>query len=54
MPYCPVCKIETDWEYDIALSNGDYLHYSCIILLQQKLVVATNRDSNIFTPFSKD
>ena len=36
MPYCTVCKIETDWEYDIALSNGDYLHYSCIILLQMR------------------
>ena len=36
MPYCTVCKIETDYEYDIALSNGDYLHYSCIILLQMR------------------
>ncbi len=36
MPYCSVCKIETDYEYDIALSNGDYLHYSCIILLQMQ------------------
>ena len=34
MPYCTVCKIETDYEYDIALSNGDSLHYSCIIMLQ--------------------
>ncbi|RKU15132.1 hypothetical protein C6500_20780 [Candidatus Poribacteria bacterium] len=36
MPYCTVCKIETDWEYDIALSNGEYLHYSCIITLQMQ------------------
>ena len=36
MPYCTVCKIETDWEYDIALSNGDFLHYSCIIMLQMR------------------
>ena len=36
MPYCTVCKIETDYEYDIALSNGDYLHYSCIITLQMR------------------
>ncbi len=36
MPYCTVCKIETDYEYDIALSNGDFLHYSCIILLQMR------------------
>ena len=36
MPYCSVCKIETDYEYDIALANGDYLHYSCIILLQMQ------------------
>lgn len=36
MPYCTVCRIETDYEYDIALSNGDYLHYSCIITLQMQ------------------
>ena len=36
MPYCTVCKIETDYEYDIALSNGEYLHYSCIIMLQMR------------------
>lgn len=36
MPYCTVCKIETDYEYDVALSNGDYLHYSCIITLQMQ------------------
>lgn len=36
MPYCTVCKIETDWEYDIALSNGEYLHYSCILILQMR------------------
>ena len=36
MPYCTVCKIETDYEYDIVLSNGDYLHYSCIITLQMQ------------------
>ena len=36
MPYCTVCKIETDYEYDIALANGDSLHYSCIILLQMQ------------------
>ena len=22
MPYCTVCKIQTDFEYDIALSNS--------------------------------
>ena len=36
MPYCTVCKIQTDWEYDIALSNGEYLHYSCILILQMQ------------------
>ena len=36
MPYCTVCRIETDYEYDIALANGGYLHYSCIILLQMR------------------
>ena len=36
MPYCTVCKIETEFEYDIALSNGDYIHYSCIITLQMR------------------
>ena len=36
MPYCTVCKIETDYEYDIALSNGEYLHYSCILMLQMR------------------
>ena len=36
MPYCTVCKIETDYEYDIALSNGEYLHYSCILMLQMQ------------------
>ena len=36
MPYCTVCKIETDYEYDIALSNAEYLHYSCIITLQMR------------------
>ena len=36
MPYCTVCKIEMDYEYDIALTNGDYLHYSCILMLQMR------------------
>lgn len=36
MPYCTVCKIETDFEYDIALSNGEYLHYSCVLMLQMR------------------
>ena len=36
MFYCTVCKIETDYEYDIALSNGEYLHYSCILMLQMR------------------
>lgn len=36
MPYCTVCKIETDYEYDIALSNGEYLHYPCIVMLQMR------------------
>ena len=34
MPYCYVCKQYTDYEYDIALSNGDFLHTSCLIMLQ--------------------
>ena len=34
MPYCYVCKQFTDYEYDIALSNGDFLHTSCLIKLQ--------------------
>lgn len=37
MPYyCTACKIEIDYEYDIALSNGEYLHYSCILRLQMR------------------
>ncbi len=36
MPYCTVCKIETDFEYDIALSNAEYLHYSCVLMLQMR------------------
>ena len=36
MPYCTVCKIQTDYEYDIALSNGQYLHYSCVLTLQMR------------------
>ena len=36
MPYCTVCKIEIDFEYDIALSDGQYLHYSCILMLQMR------------------
>jgi len=36
MSYCPVCKIRSDYEYDIALSNGEYLHYSCVLLLQMR------------------
>ena len=36
MPYCTVCKIETDFEYDIALSNGESLHYSCILMLPMR------------------
>lgn len=36
MFYCTVCKIETDYEYDIALSNGQYVHYSCILMLQMQ------------------
>lgn len=36
MFYCTVCKIETDYEYDIALANGQYVHYSCILMLQMR------------------
>ena len=36
MPYCTVCRVETDYEYDIELSNGGSLHYSCIILLEMQ------------------
>ncbi len=36
MPYCTVCKQFTDYEYDIALSNGDFLHPSCMIKLQMR------------------
>lgn len=34
MPYCYVCKDFADYEYDIALTNGDFLHTSCLIKLQ--------------------
>ena len=36
MYYCTACKIESDYEYDIVLSNGEYLHYSCVITLQMR------------------
>ena len=52
MFYCTACKIETDYEYDIALSNGEYLHYSCIITLQMRKheieTVLRNRSHNSF------
>lgn len=34
MPYCIVCKEYAEYEYDIALSNGDYLHPTCLTKLQ--------------------
>lgn len=34
MAYCYVCKRFADYEYDIALTNGDFLHDSCLIKLQ--------------------
>lgn len=34
MVYCYVCKKFADYEYDIALTNGDFLHDSCLIKLQ--------------------
>ena len=34
MVYCYVCKSFADYEYDIALTNGDFLHDSCLIKLQ--------------------
>ncbi len=34
MPYCIVCKEYAEYEYDIALSNGDYLHPPCLTKLQ--------------------
>ena len=34
MPYCIVCKEYTDYEYDMNLSNGGYLHFPCLIKLQ--------------------
>ncbi len=34
MPYCTVCKQYADYEYDINLTHGDYLHTSCLIKLQ--------------------
>ena len=36
MPYCTVCKRFADYEYDIALSNGNHLHSSCLIKLQMR------------------
>ena len=34
MVYCYVCKKFADYEYDIGLTNGDFLHDSCLIKLQ--------------------
>lgn len=34
MDYCYICKDYADYEYDIALTNGDFLHTSCLIKLQ--------------------
>lgn len=34
MPFCTVCKQFADYEYDIALSNGNHLHSSCLTKLQ--------------------
>ncbi len=36
MPYCTVCKQYVDYEYDIALTHGDYLHTSCLIKMQMR------------------
>ena len=36
MPYCSVCKQYTDYEYDIYLNNGNYLHTSCLVSLQMR------------------
>ncbi len=36
MPYCTVCKQYADYEYDINLAYGDYLHTSCLIKLQMR------------------
>ena len=34
MVYCYVCKRFADFEYDITLTNGNFLHDSCLIKLQ--------------------
>ncbi len=36
MQFCTVCKQFADYEYDIALSNGNHLHSSCLIKLQMR------------------
>ncbi len=36
MPYCTVCKQYADYEYDINLTHGEYLHTSCLIKMQMR------------------
>ena len=36
MPFCTVCKQYTDYEYDMSLSNGEFLHPSCLVKLQMR------------------
>lgn len=36
MPYCTVCKQYADYEYDMELVYGDYLHHSCLTKLQMR------------------
>ena len=34
MPNCSVCRAYTDYEYDMELSDGRFLHESCLLKLQ--------------------
>lgn len=34
MPYCSVCKSYADYEYNMSLSDGRFLHESCLLKLQ--------------------
>ena len=34
MPYCSVCKSYADYEYDMSLSDGRFLHESCLLKLE--------------------
>ncbi len=36
MPYCSVCRTYADYEYDIELSDGRFLHEPCLLTLQMR------------------